>query len=98
MQALMETPEWIIKRLQPDDITFLTLIQNEGIKSNEWINRTKRFILPLKRCKARNLVTPVKKRTAYLYDLTTQGLEVLKQLKQAQISLPCPQVTHQEAT
>ena len=98
LQALMETPEWIIKRLQPDDITFLTLIQNEGIKSNEWINRTKRFILPLKRCKARNLVTPVKKRTSYLYDLTTQGLEVLKQLKQAQISLPCPQVTHQEAT
>ena len=81
LQALMETPEWIIKRLQPDDITFLTLIQNEGIKSNEWINRTKRFILPLKRCKARNLVTPVKKRTAYLYDLTEQGLRVLQSLR-----------------
>ena len=89
LQALMETPEWIIKRLQPDDITFLTLIQNEGIKSNEWINRTKRFILPLKRCKARGLVTPFKRKTGYFYDLTSSGVEVLKQLsmpKQAQIA------------
>jgi DNA-binding PadR family transcriptional regulator len=80
LQALMETPLWIIGRLQPDDITFLTLIQNEGIKSNEWVNRTKRFIPALKRCKARGLVTPFKRKTAYYYDLTEQGLAVLKQL------------------
>jgi len=101
LQALMETPEWIIKRLSQEDITFLTLIQNEGIKSNEWINRTKRFILALKRCKARGLVTPFKRKTGYYYDLTEQGLRVLQSLrvpKQAQISLPCPQITHQEAT
>lgn len=89
LKALMETPEWIIKRLSQEDITFLTLIQNEGIKSNEWINRTKRFIPALKRCKARGLVVPVKKRTAYYYDLTQQGQEVLKMLstpKETQIA------------
>jgi len=89
LKASIREPEWTIRRLLQEDIDFLRLIQNEGIKSNEWINRTKRFILPLKRCKARNLVVPVKKQTAYYYDLTASGLEVLKQLsmpKQAQIS------------
>ena len=88
LQALMETPAWIIGRLNQEDIDFLLVIRDQGPKTNELINRTRIFILALKRCKARNLVVPVKKGTVYYYDLTSLGLEVLKQLsmpKQAQI-------------
>lgn len=70
--------EWTLKRLNQEDIDFLLVIRDQGPKTNELINRTRIFILALKRCKARGLVVPVKRRTTYYYDLTEQGREVLK--------------------
>lgn len=74
---------YILKRIQPSDINLLETIQQKGMiqrKSLErWLGEQGKEALV--RCKARNLVVPVRKKTTYWYDITNLGLDVLETLK-----------------
>ena len=90
LKALIQTPEWTIKRMSQDEIEVLKLIDSEGLKSYAWFIQpnNQKYRLALRKCKNRGLVIPVRRRTAYWYSLTDLGSAVLLQLrvpKQAQI-------------
>jgi hypothetical protein len=70
----------IIKRLDQIDIDFLDLINLMGTLDRHWVQNHPTLNDVLKKAKARSLVIPVKKHgtTAYCYDLTDLGFEVLK--------------------
>lgn len=67
------------RRLNSDDIDLIEIFQDKGELPYDW------FLLPenekyrevLKRCKARGLVVPIRKGTAYWYDLTDFGFNML---------------------
>jgi hypothetical protein len=67
------------KRLNSDDIDLIEILQDKGQLMYNW------FLMPehekykdvLKRCKARGIVVPIRKGTAYWYDLTDFGYNML---------------------
>jgi len=83
--AISETQtESILKRIQPIDIQLLELIQSRGPTYHEMITKE---IGPdaktvLVRCKARNLIVPIRqtKQGYYKYDLTDLGHNILENL------------------
>ena len=90
-KASMLTPEWTAKRLSQEEIEVLRLIESKGMVSYFWFSQSDRqtYRQALRKCKARGLVLPIRRKTAYWYSLTDFGLEVLKQLgmpKQATIA------------
>ena len=82
LKASMETPEWTLRRMSQDEIETLKLIDSEGMKSYGWFSQPKnqKYRLALRKCKARGLVLPIRRKTAYWYSLTDFGLRVLLQL------------------
>jgi len=81
--AMTENLEWTLKRLQPLDIQLLELIQAKGpvyykTVTEEMGANAKNALV---RCKARNLVIPVRKEKYYRYDLTDLGYEALQALR-----------------
>lgn len=75
----------VFRRLTTEDIEFIELMQQKGQVSNDWVNQpeNERWKEVLKRCKARGIVVPVRHGTAYWYDLTDFGYNMLN-LVQAQ--------------
>lgn len=75
----------VFKRLTTEDIEFIELMQQKGQISNDWINRpeNEKWKEVLKRCKARGIVVPARHGTAYWYDLTDFGYNMIS-LIQAQ--------------
>ena len=69
----------VFKRLNDEDIDFIELMQSKGQISNDWINQpeNEKYKEILKRCKARGIVVPIRKSTAYWYDLTDFGFNIL---------------------
>lgn len=72
-----------IKRLAPSDIELMEVIQQKGMISRPFLAETMggKYHDALIRCKARSLIVPVRKQTAYWYDLTDFGLQVLDTLQ-----------------
>ena len=87
--------EAILKRLQLSDINLIKSIEEQGQISYMGFLRDapKEYKDALIRCKARNLVIPIRKGSVYWYDLTDLGLEVLKQIKKE--TVPKPQTIQQ---
>jgi hypothetical protein len=75
-----------LKRLQPDDIGLMELIEAKGQVQYDVLYTTygNKYHNALVRCKARSLVVPIRKQTSYWYDLTTFGFQVLEARRQAQ--------------
>jgi len=68
-----------MRRMQDIDFEFLQKLYNTGGVSKDWMNKeeNKDYKIALTRCKARSLAIPLRKGTAYWYDITDLGLEVL---------------------
>ena len=81
-KASMSTPEWTAKRLSQNEIEVLRLIESKGMVSYFWFSQSDRqtYRQALRKCKARGLVLPIRRKTAYWYSLTDFGLRVLLQL------------------
>lgn len=77
-----QTPA-LLKRLQPLDIELMEQIEAKGMLSYDYLHETcgGRFHDAVIRCKARSLVVPVRKQTAYWYDLTNLGIQILQALR-----------------
>jgi len=82
--AISETQtEYILKRITPKDIQLLELIQSRGPTKSEMVKKeigadTKEILV---RCKARNLVVPIRMSDHYYkYDLTALGYSILESL------------------
>ena len=82
--------DYIIKRLKPEDIELMQLIRDKGMISYERFRERNPDALPQKykdaliRCKARDLIVPIRKKSTYWYDLTDLGLEVLEAIDKQQ--------------
>lgn len=72
------------KKLNTEDVEFIELLQSKGQISNDWLQQqeNQKWREIVKRCKARSLVVPVKKGTAYWYDLTDFGYNVYEIIQQ----------------
>lgn len=82
--AMAETQlERIMKRLEPSDVDLLETIRQSGMIQRKRLEKElgQRGKEALVRCKARNLVVPIRKKTSYWYDLTDLGLTALKTLE-----------------
>jgi len=68
-----------MKRMQEVDFEFIQILYNRGGVSNDWMNQPehKKYKPSLMRSKARSLAIPLRKGTAYWYDISDLGLEVL---------------------
>jgi len=73
--------ETILKRLQPVDVELMQIITKRGQLSYDYLHDAlpEKYREALVRCKARNLLIPVRHGKKYWYDLTDLGLEILKQ-------------------
>lgn len=73
-----QTP-MLLKRLQPIDIELMELIEARGQVGWEYLYAEcqNKYHDALIRCKARSLVVPIRKQTAYWYDLTNFGYQIL---------------------
>jgi predicted transcriptional regulator with HTH domain len=83
----------VFKRLTDEDVKLLELFKTKGQLSRSWINEpeNEKWKEVLKRCKARNMVVPIRKDTAYWYDLTDFGYNMLTMIeakKQEGITAP----------
>jgi hypothetical protein len=67
------------RRLTDEDVKFIELVNELGRVSNDWTNdpENKKWKEVLKRCKARGIIVPVRRGTAYWYDLTDFGFNML---------------------
>lgn len=82
--AIVETQmPSMIKRLQPLDVELMELIEARQQVSYDYLHEmcSDKYHDALIRCKARSLVVPVRKQTAYWYDLTDLGYQVLQTLR-----------------
>lgn len=70
----------VFKRLTRDDVELIEKFQLEGQISREWFIKpeNEKWKEVLKRCKARSIVVPVRHGTAYWYDLTDFGYNMLQ--------------------
>lgn len=76
--------ESTLKRLQPIDVELMSLMNQKGqIPYRAFTELDPKYKEALIRCKARNLVVPVRKHDNYWYDLTDFGAEVLKAVQQS---------------
>lgn len=68
----------IFRRLNSQDVEFIEMLQAKGEISNDWLQQpeNEKWKEVLKRCKARSIVVPKRKGTAYWYDLTDFGFSV----------------------
>lgn len=85
--AIQETQTpMTLKRLQPIDVELMELIQSKGQVSYDFLHLPEycddKYHDALIRCKARSLVIPVRKQSAYWYDLTSFGFQILEAWKQ----------------
>ena len=82
--------DYIIKRLQRVDIELMRLIRDKGMISYDRLhdNLPPKYRDALTRCKARDLIVPVRKKSKYWYDLTDLGLEVLETLEKRESVKP----------
>ena len=69
----------VFRRLNSSDVEFIEIMQAKGQISNDWINEpeNEKWKEVLKRCKARGIIVPVRHGTAYWYDLTDFGYNML---------------------
>lgn len=69
----------VFRRLDSTDVEFIEMMHHDGRKSNDWFQKPENYKWKevLKRCKARGLVVPVRHGSAYWYDLTDFGFNVL---------------------
>jgi len=74
----------LLKRVQPNDITLLRLIKDTGPQYVKKLveNFGEKIKDSITRCKARSLLTPIRKSPHYyVYDVTNLGLDLLKQVE-----------------
>jgi len=79
--TMVETQtEAILKRLQPSDVELMQIVSKRGQISWKYLHDSlpDKYKEALIRCKARNLMIPIRKGTVYWYDLTDLGIEILK--------------------
>ncbi len=69
----------VFRRLTDQDVEFIEIVHAKGQISNDWINepQNEKWKEVLKRCKARGIIVPVRHGTAYWYDLTDFGYNML---------------------
>lgn len=69
----------VFRRLTSLDVDFIEIVQNEGQVSYDWFKEPEheKYKEVLKRCKARGIVVPVRHGSAYWYDLTDFGFNML---------------------
>jgi hypothetical protein len=69
----------VFHRLTQDDVEFIELMQQKGQLSNDFFHRpeNEHWLEVMKRCKARGIVVPIRKGTAYWYDFTDFGFNIL---------------------
>jgi hypothetical protein len=66
------------RRLTRDDIAFIELMYQKGEISNDWLNgEGEKWKETAFRCKSRGIIVPVRHGTAYWYDLTEFGFNML---------------------
>jgi len=88
--SMVETQtEAILKRLQSSDLELMQLLLKHGpIDKHYKLDKLpEKYREALIRCKARNLIIPIRKGTTYWYDVTDLGLEALKRLEKEQNEL-----------
>jgi len=75
-----------LKRLQPIDVELMELLEAKGQISWDFFHEhySDRYQEALIRAKARNIVVPTRKQTAYWYDLTDFGYQTLQTWRQNQ--------------
>ena len=74
----------LLKRVQPNDIVLLRLIKDTGPQYVKKLveNFGEKIKDSITRCKARSLLTPIRKSPHYyVYDVTNLGLDLLKQVE-----------------
>ena len=69
----------VFRRLNSEDVDLIETIQQKGALPRDWFNKDEncQWKEVLKRCKARGIVVPVRRGTAYWYDLTDFGYNML---------------------
>jgi hypothetical protein len=76
----------VFRRLNEEDVHLLEIMNAKGELPKDWfyLPENEKYKEVLKRCKARNMVVPVRKGTNYWYDLTDFGYNMLNliQLKE----------------
>lgn len=70
----------VFRRLTSQDVDLIEIMQQQGELASGWFDKPEnaKYKEILKRCKARGIVVPIRKGTAYWYDLTDFGFNMLK--------------------
>ena len=88
------------RRLNSDDIDLIEILQDKGQLPYVWFQQpeNEKYSDVLKRCKARGLVVPIRKGTAYWYDLTDFGYNMLSLVQaKKQEGIYAPKASAQQA-
>jgi hypothetical protein len=76
----------VLKRLLPIDIELMETIEQKGQVKYDFLHLdcNDKYHDALIRCKARNIIVPIRKQTRYWYDLTDFGFQALQSWRQMQ--------------
>jgi hypothetical protein len=74
----------VFKRLTDEDVHLLEILASKGQLPKDWFYKpeNEKYKETLKRCKARNMIVPVRRETNYWYDLTDFGYNMLTLIQQ----------------